>query len=152
MPNSTTLPRSERRRNGYLEKNAQYQKVISSVLGLATVVVGVPLIFFKDIYGIQVHGMRLWDVFVSDGNSIVAVVLTAALVLLFCSIACCLYFYLYSAEYIFGIVKSYDPEEGRVEYKSNMKKMDLLFNGAINAFISGFICMVIFLVAFKVPA
>lgn len=146
------LVKLERRRKGYFEKNAQYQKVISSVLGLASVVVGLPLVLFKDIFGLELYNQRLVDILISTSNLLPSLFLLFALISLFYSIRCCLYFYVHSADYIFGILKAFDPDEGRTEYRQVMNSMDKTFGRAINSFILGFISMAVFLVTFKAPA
>lgn|GEM_PF-2283775 len=115
--------------------NAEYQKVISSIISLSTAVLVLPTLFLKDFVGIN-KSVRLLDelscsVYVAWG-------------LLSISIFCCIVYYYASAKWL---KQAYG---GTVKWSESTIEswLDITFWGASVSFISGVVFLIIFIVSY----
>ena len=115
--------------------NAEYQKVIASIISLSTATLVLPTIFLKDFVGLKA-GVSL--------RSALSCSVIFAWALLFISIACCLFYYYVSAKWL---KQAYG---GSVNWSERALEtcLDIIFWAAGGTFISGLLLFLIFMATF----
>lgn len=144
-PDRISPEKAERERIGRSKANAEYQKVISTLMTYSISAVALIVIFFKDIFGEKLtKGMNVFSLF--ESQSFIGLMLCTSIVLLFASLYFGIQYIHYSGYFIRQIHRKFDPVEWCDRSANGIKtkyKLDFFFYAVWVCTLSGAIITII---------
>lgn len=142
--------RQDRYRDSYTKRNTEFQKVISVIISMDTAIIGVPIIFFKDIFSSVPHNNSIFGLIISQCAAI-AILFAIAVISLSSSIYYGTEYYYHSGEHIHRlytkeIAEYMETENARKRVRNLNRTYDLcrIFFGI------GFFMMFAFILFYKI--
>lgn len=138
-------------RDSFARGNAEFQKVTSLLISLATALIALPIFFFKEIFKENIRVGETIFTLINKQNALVASSIYAAWILILLSIASGIAFMFLSGRHLQDIYKyNYPPDYlDSTEGQKVAANMNSCFGACVSLFFCGFTLMMLFVLFYS---